>query len=64
MSTPVKVVTDTGTLFGLITSYDMDKESFIVNNITFKGISIVKGDEVLTSGLDGVLLKIFLLGKF
>lgn len=49
---PIKISTDSTTLYGLLQSYDEDKQAFVVSQVTGDG-TLKEGQVVQTSGLGG-----------
>lgn len=48
---PIKIPTSSGDVYGLLQSYDSEKNVFIITNLN-SSLSISESDDVLTSGLD------------
>ncbi len=59
---PVKLTTDTGDVYGILSGYDTDSNSFIVNQLNATS-EIAVGSKVVTSDLAGTTPSNILVGK-
>lgn len=58
----MKILTDSGDVYGVLTGYDTDSQSFVVSQLNSAN-SISTGDSVVTSGLDGTAVSGVSLGE-
>ncbi|WP_162011383.1 rod shape-determining protein MreC [Streptococcus sp. S784/96/1] len=49
---PIKISTSTGDIYGILTGFDVHKNSYLITKLN-KKLDITKGNPVFTSGLDG-----------